>query len=400
MFKYISLLLFSFYLFLGTALAGVDFDERCNAPGVIKCIGFDSDSDVLNGNEYDTVKSDATRLKGAGSGGVLSPVFDPNESHSPLTGYRDSRVTIDTAVKSSGAASLRFTIPTRTPANSTGSFRVSFCDFKHPSYSGPCKFGENSTFYIQYRQRFGPNYLNFYVPAGGSSSVFWKTVVIHWNREGCGHNEFAMINKYWQGVPRVYKACGDFDINLYREPYDGGSAWTQWSPPYSNPQSDVTHNVRSTNSDFPNPSGTGYPTGTRKCAVGQTSEPSCLRFVENEWMTFYWVVHTGNWEQPNSDFQVWVSRRPTEPLEQIIDAHQIILEQTDGNPQAIWDMIQLETYMTNKDANLNHTPVQTWYDDLIISSQPIADPVGSLPPNPSQDFTPPDPPANLAVQSN
>ena len=199
MFKYISLLLIIFYLFLGTALAGVDFDERCNAPGVIKCLGFDSDTDVMNGNEYNTVASDVTRLKGVWNGSVLTRVFDPDESHSPLTGYRDSRVAVDTAVKSSGAASLRFTVPTQTGANSSGSFRVSFCDFKHPSYSGPCKFGENSTYYIQYRQRFDSNYLNYYVPAGGNNNVFWKTVVIHWNKAGCGHTEFAMVNKYWQG---------------------------------------------------------------------------------------------------------------------------------------------------------------------------------------------------------
>ena len=126
-------------------------------------------------------------------------------------------------------------------------------------------------------------------------------------------------------------------------------------------------------------------------------------------MTFYWVVHTGNWGQPNSDLEVWVSRRPTEPLEQIIDAHQMILQQTSGNSAAVWDMIQLETYMTNKSTSVDHTPVQTWYDDLIISSQPIADPVGSLPPAPLEEFIPAAPPedlippaspTNIAIQIN
>lgn len=84
----------------GVAIAGDSFEKLCSTPDVIKCIGFDSDSEVSNGNEY-TRSINITRMDSA-DGGI--EVYDPDESHSPLNGIRDSRIAIDMTMKMVGIA--------------------------------------------------------------------------------------------------------------------------------------------------------------------------------------------------------------------------------------------------------------------------------------------------------
>ena len=359
----------SFTFLSATTVTGENsFTDRCQAAGVIKCMGFDSDSEVLNGNEY-TSSNFATKLTTAWDG---VEGFDPDETQSPLTGYPDSRVTIDTAIKSDGAGALRFSIPSLSASNSTGQFLVWFCDNQVAGYAGECEFEEHSTFYIQYRQRFGPNYLSFYPDAGGSTGVSWSSS--HPTLRNPGFHSCALNIKqyYYNGIPIITSSCPIPDFRLYHMPYGNTTYWFQWAPPYE--IGDPTHNVDAGNSLFPSPSGVNEPSGTIHCYSGSSAEPACLRFVENEWMTFYWVIKQGTWGGKDSHVELWASRRPGEPLEQIIDGRNRIL--APKNTGAVWDMLQLGTSMHAKDATIDHTPVQTWYDELIISSQPIGDPDG------------------------
>ena len=54
---------------------------------------------------------------------------------------------LDTTTKVSGASSLKFEIPSNSPSDTSGSFRLNFAD----DYSQ--RFGEGEEFYVQYRYR-------------------------------------------------------------------------------------------------------------------------------------------------------------------------------------------------------------------------------------------------------
>src|SRR5689334_11196647 len=73
----------------GVAEAISDFERRCSAPGVVRCFGFD----------------------------------DPKVTDShvrPPWGERTKRGVVDTEIKASGTGSLRFEIPPRTGADTSG----------------------------------------------------------------------------------------------------------------------------------------------------------------------------------------------------------------------------------------------------------------------------------------
>src|SRR4026209_2623309 len=117
----------------------LDFTTRCAQPGVIRCVGFDSASDI------------------AGTYGNNSRILPPSFSGAIPPA-------LDTSVKASGASALKFTIPSNSPADTSGSYFTNF------SSDLQTQFGANSEFYIQWRQRFSPEFLNT-MYQGGSG---WK----------------------------------------------------------------------------------------------------------------------------------------------------------------------------------------------------------------------------------
>ena len=100
-----------------------DFGVRCQSPGVLVCEGFDSPA------EFAAAKWPAAGLYPAWDGAL--------------------RGTMDTTIKASGTGSLRFEIPSHSAANAAGSWQQ---PFEH-------NFGEGSTFYVQFRQRFSKEML-------------------------------------------------------------------------------------------------------------------------------------------------------------------------------------------------------------------------------------------------
>ena len=86
-----------------------DFVARCAQPGVVRCIGFDGSGDFS-----------------PGSGGY-NGAFGFNSGILPPSGTEDyMRAVPDTSLKSSGASSLRFTIP---PPIGVGHVRLIFHQF-------------------------------------------------------------------------------------------------------------------------------------------------------------------------------------------------------------------------------------------------------------------------------
>lgn len=236
--------------------------------------------------------------------------------------------TQDTEIKTSGGGSLRFEIDSHTGANVTGSWRQGFGK----------DFGPHSTFYVQYRFRMSPEMLNqnWGDPSGHTS---WKVAIFHFFPKTCGDVELTTTNYYNSGVAILYTDCGG--RGLYTN---------EGKPPYLRQQAETSKQ--------------GY-----NCWYG--SDSNCFRFIANTWMTLYYRVSIGDWGKPNSSVEAWAGL-PGQPLKQWINLHNFVLNvDTPGNN---YDSVDLLNYMTGKDAKLDHPKAYTWYDELIVSSKPIAPP--------------------------
>jgi len=147
----------------------LNFQARCQSPGVLKCVDFDDDSWFQQGV-------------------YLYPAWDGV--------YRGTK---DTSIKYSGTSSLRFEFPGRTPANGSGAWSIRFGK----------GFAENSSFYVQYRMRLNDVMAKTDWDKLVSSS--WKQSIFHSVGATCANIEITTGRYGWNGVngfPVIYTECG------------------------------------------------------------------------------------------------------------------------------------------------------------------------------------------------
>jgi hypothetical protein len=270
--------------------ATVDFQNRCRGPGVLKCIGFDSESDIKPFTAPD-------------GNGVMQAAYDGR-------------------VMASGSGSLRFEIPSRAGQNTSGTWTSGL----------GAGFGPGQTFYVQFRERFSPE-----IVKPNSQGNGWKQVIFHMGHKTCGAIELTTQNTYNRGYPQMYTDCGSrsFDVDLG-------------------------------NGDFL------YEKGDYNCHRWKPSPATCAFYRANEWMTFYYEVKIGRWGQPESTIKAWVAY-DGKPFKQFADAEHYRLD-FDSGPSDVYDTITFTPYNTGRSPGVNYPPAQVWYDELIVSSQPIAAP--------------------------
>jgi hypothetical protein len=81
-----------------------------------------------------------------------------------------------------------------------------------------------------------------------------------------------------------------------------------------------------------------------------------------------------NWGQPNSTIQAWVSVGGGPYVEWINMTNHTLYEDSNA-PGTDYDMVTLLPYMTNRNSSVSAGPTAyTWYDELIVSSTPVAAP--------------------------
>jgi len=304
-------------LCLSPALAATpeqDFAARCAAAGVVKCVGFDNTTtDIVRGQN----------LSADGQG--------------------QYRARLDQSMKASGAGSLVFELPPppHAGANIAGNWYTT-----GPTGMG-AMFSENSTFYVQFRMRLSPEMLN------NSWDSFWKTILFHYNTQTCGSIELATVNQYLSGRPFMYTDCGARHMTTTLD----GSRPTMDTP------------LLLQQGDF-------------KCQYGQVNAQTCLFFVPNEWVTFYYKVHVGTWDQPNSMIEAWISREGSSQYQQWIRVPNFSLScntdpcsQQPGKSQG-YNNLTITPYMTSLSPSSGKAGVvsRIWFDELIVSTQPIAAP--------------------------
>jgi hypothetical protein len=268
----------------------MSFEERCAQPGVVKCLGFDSQEQT-----------------------------DPFIY--PPWGLTTKRARIVTDVKASGAGSLRFDIPSNTGSDTSGSFWQNFSD------DLSIQFGEGDEFYVQWRQRFSPEFLNTYYQDGAG----WKQIVLgEGDRPGktvysCTQLEIVVHDSWQRGAAEMYHSCGGKD--------------QQYQP--------LDDQVRS------------------------------VPYKPNQWMTFQIGVKIGTWYRNDGKYhrdsaiRLWIAEagRPSKLV-----VNQTKYDIANENPVARYGKIWLLPYHTGKNPAQRHPVAYTWYDELIISRSRIADP--------------------------
>lgn len=325
-----------------TSTATQNFQSRCAQPGVLTCQGFD-DPAIFN-----TVVNEGSLTDGFGTA-----------SHPNLTR--------DTSVFVSGGSSANFFIPAGAGENSTGNFWSFFGQGTKNQI-----FGQNSTFYAQYAFRADPTWTstNWTQFGGSGQNTAPKLSIFHNVIAGsCAEEEITVHNHNSKNLPTVYTECGarqaitGSDGSIYNE---SGSllyvqqGWTVVAP-------------------F-----TGY-----QCEYnnGSFSGPNCFHFAPNQWYTLYFKIHVGTWGSPNSSIEAWIAPYGQQMTKWLNTNNYILntenLCNASGTGQGSlpcpgFNTVELTQFMTGKISGTGPA-AHVWYDELVISSQPIPAPAGSNP---------------------
>jgi hypothetical protein len=287
-----------------------------------------------------------------GSGGQ-NGAYGQNAGILPPWGTSDySRATRDTAQHASGSASLRFTIPANSGSDSSGSYFTNF------SKDLSVQFDGGQEFFVQWRQRFSPEFISTQYPGGGG---FKQIIVGTGDQPGtifssCSSLELPLFNYYQKGFPVMYNSCAGASSH---GPYDG------FYDPFG-PYDFKLQNGRTGAGCLYSQKTSSYfaPTG------------NCFGYVANEWMTFQMQVKLG--PRVGDAFQgsfisLWGAREG-KASELLIQWGPYNLTAGDPAVKERYGKVWLLPYNTGKDASATNPVAYTWYDELIISSKKIADP--------------------------
>lgn len=307
------------YLYALDAAAPVatDFQARCAAAGVVLCRGMDLSSEFLTNG---------------GNG--------PASCGANLTGGGANCPQADTTIKKSGVSSSELTCPRIADDNDCGGYLVT--NIGHA-------FGPGETMYVQFSKRFSPEYLAQSANIGGSGP---KDFLIYPSGASCTGLQIVIENTYHRGFPQAYSSCGGQPFVVNGLDPDGGSGGRQ-------EQGDYTCYYH-TQFNGPN---------------------SCAYYRPNVWMTFYVKATLGTWGTPSSKVEMWVG------YEDVTDATGAVIMKkfidypgqqfnADTATQTFQQLLLL-TYDSDRGAQdgiIDNAHV--WFDELIVSTQPIAAPGG------------------------
>ncbi|MGE0761836.1 MAG: hypothetical protein AB7N80_01030 [Bdellovibrionales bacterium] len=329
---------------VASSMGAQDFQTRCTAPGVVKCVGFDNTTDFSNGS------------------GGQNGAYGFNSGIIPPSGTSDyTRAVRDTTLKASGNSSIKFVIPSNSGSDTSGAYFTNFSSDLSVQFDG------GQEFFVQWRQRFSAEFIATKYTGGGG---FKQVIVGTGDQPGCTGAQSASpkcfsscsslelpVNNYYQeGFPMMYNSCSG---STSHGPYDGFyEAFGAF--------------------DFKLQNGRPAPF----CLYSQSStgffapNGNCFGYVANEWMTFQMHVKLGarvGDEFKASHVKLWGAREGR-PSELLIDwgPYNLTAGQVGANER--YGKVWLVPYNTGKSAAQAHPTAYTWYDELIISRSKIADP--------------------------
>jgi hypothetical protein len=337
----------------GTSLT---FAQKCAQPGVINCFGFDSSSTLFYTWPTGTVCDAA--FAGQNNFGFGEDRRTQGNTAAVVQNGQCVFPQIDTTTTHSGGGSLKFTIPSNSDADSSGFFTEPFkrnSDGTFP-YVGPGSPLGN-VFYFQFYQKLDSNFVNTDFKCLGGECGGWKQIIWYGNPpngSSSGSLESTMNNGWQRNVPQFYGQQGTDDYGVEdaigctfdKATSQGGS-------------------------------GSGYNSRPNYQAP---LNPTCQHYIGDQWMEFTGRIEIrGANNAPASRVQLWVNGQPA------VDYGAARVDWGTDGGQGFGQFL-MTPYHTNKDPNQVHPVGHTWYDDLIISTQPIAmtggGNSGGNPPNP------------------
>jgi Fibronectin type III domain len=321
--------------------ADASYQSRSNLSGVFLAKGFDTDADFVPVTSF------------APNAGILPP--------SGTTDY--TRCTRDTAIKASGVSSMRFRVPSNTGSDSSGEYFTNFS----PNYT--VLFGAGSEFWIQWRQRFSPEFLNTqFLNAPG-----WKQIII-------GTGDPSASGPHFTSCSTIELVMNQFSTEapyLFPIIYNGC--------PGSSPNSAAGLFEAFPVNDFKlqNARISPYCLYSRGFTVPKSYLPAqggnCFGYVPNNWMHFQIGVNVGQRQSTGSGdvfansrirFRAGLDGQPAEPLLDII----FNLNAGSAATNERYGKVHLTPYNSAKVSSHAHAEAYTWYDELLGRTSQIPDP--------------------------
>lgn len=316
------------------------FTTKCAQPGVIKCFGFDSPTELYYA--WDSTQAACNTALAGKSNNQFGPTrIGPGNTIATVQNGQCVYPTIDTSMKNAGVGALKFVVASNSGSDSSGSFTEPFkrnADGTFPYIAPGSPLGNVA--YMQFYQRFDTNFLSNVYQCGtdGTESCGgWKQVIWYGNPPNGSSSSLIEVTHNdgnQKGIPMMYGQQGHDDYGY--------------------------HDIRGC---FYNFNGLNtYP------------EPPCIRYKPNQWMEFTVRVEVrGAPNAPESRVQLWVDGS----LAIDVGFAKINWGSTDGQGLGAFE---ITPYHTRKYSGQAHPAATTWVDSLIISTQPIAMVTGSSPP--------------------
>ena len=330
--------------------------EKCGQPGNLNCFSFDNSSNLYYTWPAATVCDSS--FTGQPNYSFGSNRSGPGNTAAVVQNGQCVFPQLDTTNSHSGAGSLKFTIPSNSSANSSGFFTEPFkrnADGTFPYIAPGSSFG--NVVYFQFYQKFDTNFLSTDFQCVGGTCGGWKQAIWYGNPPNGGSSssvEVTMHDGFQRGVPQMYEQQGSDDYGVQNI-------------------IDCTY-AKATSLGG---SGSGFISQPNFAAP---LNPTCVPYIQNQWMEFTGRIEVrGNPNDAASRVELWVNGQL------VIDYAfaRINWGTSDGSGLG---QFMLTPFHTNKDPNQAHPTGYTWYDDLIISTQPIPMVNGAIP---TPDTTPP-----------
>ena len=227
-------------------------------------------------------------------------------------------------------------------------------------------YGQNSEFYVQYKERITSSALSR--SSWDSGFTDWKMAIL---REGdsnttqatnCSSTPTDLVLDSDAGhiasavMPWVYVNCGNAGtLNFLNSPFQ----------PIQYPLVSGATDLL----DQPASGGPHYGSGVNGSTVPVT-DPTAWNFTANEWFTIQAHVKIGTWNTATSVIEMWACHQG-QPCRLVTNAADAALNDTGGSVTDKFGAIVLLPYATGATWLTN---VNYWYDDLIVSNRRIPDP--------------------------
>jgi hypothetical protein len=105
----------------------------------------------------------------------------------------------------------------------------------------------------------------------------------------------------------------------------------------------------------------------------EKNKVGCDKYVSGEWMTFYYEQHIAKWGEAKSTIKAYWAREG-KPLKQYIHLTDWKFSQDKPGTDNAFRTVWIGPFSVDRTSGKNYPAAETWYDEFIISSQPIADP--------------------------